>query len=107
MKKKLKIDFLGSCQETEQLALIISANNGGTNPVSLRDIASYLWTKRYLSYMKSHDVHGQFEDEDKTKLFIMEDKKCVAVLEEIELSELNGNDLNGLFTSENEREEVR
>jgi len=103
MKKKLKIDFLGSCQETEQLALIISANNGGTNPVSLRDIASYLWTKRYLSYLKSHDVFGKFEDDEETKLYIMEDKKCVAVIEEIELHELSKElELNGLFTSTKE-----
>ena len=107
MKKKLKIDFLGSCQETEALAFIITANNSGSNPVSLEDISSYLWVRRFLSYIKNHDVFGKFEDDDKTKLYIMEDNKCVAVIEEIELHKLNEDDLTGvLLTSENEREGV-
>jgi hypothetical protein len=92
MKKKLKIDFLGSCQETEQLALIVTANNNGNNPVSLRDIASYLWTKRYLSYLKNHDLFGRFEDDEENKLYVMEDKKCVIVIEEVEIYELSANE---------------
>ena len=93
MKKKLKIDFLYKGQENENLATIIAQNNSNKNPVSLEDIASYLWVRRsifelYLDDEGGKDVHGTFTDDDKTKLHIMEKGKCVAVIEEIELHEL-------------------
>lgn len=97
MKKKLKIDLLYKGQENENLATIIAQNNAGVNPVSLEDISSYLWVRRsihelYLS--DSRDLYGQFEDDDKTKLLVMEKGKCVAVIEEIELHELAENETN-------------
>jgi hypothetical protein len=93
MRKKLKIDFLYKGQENENLATIVAQHNAGKNPVSLEDIASYLWVRRsvhdlYLNDEGGKDVYGQFTDDDKTKLHIMEKGKCVAILEEIELHEL-------------------
>jgi len=116
MKKKLKIDLLYKGQENENLAVIIGQHNSGVNPVSLEDIASYLWVRRsilesYGSCTKTDpynkDVHGSFLDDDKTKLYINEKNKCVAIIEEIEVTPLNENDLNGaLFTSEKQEETI-
>lgn len=94
MKKKLKIDFLYKGQENENLSTIITQNNAGVNPVSLDDIASYLWVRRSVHdlYLKSdggRDVYASFPEDDKTKLLIMEKGKCVAVIEEVEIYELS------------------
>jgi len=100
MKKKLKIDLLYKGQENENLTTIIAQNNAGVNPVSLDDIASYLWVRRSLFEMYCNptkdepflkNVHAMFEEDDKTKLLIMEKGKCVAVIEEVEIYELSEN----------------
>ncbi len=104
MKKKLKIDFLSTCMETEQLALMITANNEGINPISIEDIASYLWVRRYLSYIKNADLHGTFPEDDRTKLAVWQSGKIVATIEEIELTQLNEDDLNGVLFTSNDSE---
>lgn len=91
MKKKLKIDILAKGQDLENLVLIVARHNEGNNPVSLEDIASYLWARRStLDYYKTVDLHGSFEDESNTKLLIKEGEKVFAVIEEIEVYELDG-----------------
>lgn len=103
MKKKLKIDLLYKGQENENLSTILAQHNAGVNPVSLDDIASYLWVRRSIleSYLKpkdkndyGNDVHGLFIDDDKTVLHIMEKGKCVATIEEIEVHELEETESN-------------
>jgi hypothetical protein len=94
MKKKLKIDLLYKGQENENLATIIAQNNAGVNPVCLQDIASYLWVRRsihelYLKGDDGKDIYAELEEDNETRLMVYEKGKVVAVIEEIEVYELN------------------
>ena len=110
MKKRLKIDFLKTGAENENLTKIVASHNGGKCPVSLDDIASWLWCERgrWPSVNLEADKYAKREETEPNKLFITEDggKTFTCIIEEIEVNEL-ADDLNGLFTStKEEKEEV-
>ncbi len=103
MKKKLKIDFLKNGSDSDKLTKLVANHNGGLNPVSLDDIASYMWCLRSIwGVNKDNNVHAIKQEDEPNKLFINEDGATYCIIEEIELHELNGDDLNGLFTSTKE-----
>jgi len=75
--------------DIKELTQIIANHNGGVNPVCLDDISSWLWALRSLwPTNRDKDIHAAKDESEPTKLFIMQDKKCVAVIEEIEIHEL-------------------
>ena len=102
MKKKLKADFLRNGSDSDKLTKLIASHNEGINPVSLDDIASYLWCLRSIwEVNKNRNTHAIKEETEPNKLFISEDGKIYCVIEEIEVNEL-ADELNGLFTSTKE-----
>jgi len=91
MKKKLKIDLLKNGSDTAHLCKIVANHNGGLNPVSLDDISSWLWVSRSIyDINKMDDIFAQKDEEEPNKLTIIQGGKCIAVIEEMEMHELEG-----------------
>ena len=87
---KLKFSIEKDFSDIKELTLIIANHNGGINPVCLDDISSWLWALRSIwPTNRSKDIHAVKDETEPNKLFIMEEKKCVATIEEIELVEFN------------------
>jgi hypothetical protein len=87
--KKLKFSIEENFSDIKELTLIIANHNGGINPVCLDDISSWLWTLRSIwPTNRGRDIHAVKDEAEPNKLFIMEEKKWVATIEEIELVEL-------------------
>ena len=79
MKTKLKFTIEKDFSDIKELTLIIANHNGGINPVCLEDISSWLWTLRSLwQTNRDKDIHAVKDEKESNKLFIMQEKKCVA-----------------------------
>jgi hypothetical protein len=86
---KLKFSIEKEFSDIKELTQIIANHNGGINPVCLEDIASWFWVLRSIwPTNRTKDIHAVKYEGDPNKLMIMEDKKCVAVIEEMEITEL-------------------
>tara|TARA_R110000868_G_scaffold30213_1_gene112061 strand:- start:400 stop:714 length:315 start_codon:yes stop_codon:yes gene_type:complete len=96
---KLKFSIEKDFSDIKELTLIIANHNGRINPVSLDDISSWLWALRSIwPTNRTKDIHAVKYEAEPNKLYIMEEKKCVATIEEIELHELQPeNDIDEMF----------
>jgi hypothetical protein len=93
MKKKLKADFLRNGSDSDKLTKLIASHNEGINPVSLDDIASYLWCLRSIwDVNKNRNTHAIKEETEPNKLFISEDGNIYCIIEEVEIYELSENE---------------
>lgn len=89
MKTKLKIDLLKNGIDTKNLSSIIANHNSGINPVSLDDISSWLWCQRSIwDVCKSTNAHAEKDEYEDSKLLVKENDEVIAIIEEIEIHEL-------------------
>ena len=107
MKKILELTIKGHFDLIKDLSVLVSAYNNSNEEteIDLELIECFLIANKIL-YPTNYRKNSFVNHTDTHTLEVFEDEKLLLTIQEKEMYELNGDDLNGLFTSENEKEGV-